>query len=131
MNIGLDSKGGKTSFSFPPSLSTPIQPFTVQLSGMSPMPPRAVTWITYLSNNAAPDLLVSGSVYKLGILKVGEVSNLNLTGSDVQARANFSWSLEPNRIGQAVYGTNSVVGTGTAMFSKKPNGEWTLSNYSL
>jgi hypothetical protein len=91
-----------------------------------------LSWVQYAIAPQATKLQELPGEYDMGTIRIGDVTGLTLSGSDVASRASFAWSTELNDLGKAVYGPNKqLVGTGTASFSKKPDGTWILSDYSL
>lgn len=90
-----------------------------------------VKWYSY---SFSPQLQIAPSVpshsVKVigGSYEVGEVSNLRLV-TETQATANFAWQARLNKVPDILYGgqiSSRPSGTGSAKFTKKPDGTWVL-----
>jgi hypothetical protein len=129
----FEKQGDKTAiiYTAPPSSDECYAPPVYHLSGPTPTPAPTVTWSRYTVNPAAKKWASPTGGYIIGKLNISQLSNLNLVGSDVQAHATFTWTAEFNDLGKPFYGLPQISGTGSVNFSKKPDGTWTVSNYSL
>jgi len=131
-HVGVTTNGGRTHLSFPaqpvPSGLTPI----FDLGGATPTPIYRLTWSSYALSPKLNSATVQPNECSIGTLRIDQVQDLTLAGSDVQSTASFNWSVDLNELGQAIYGPKAqVAGRGSASFSKKPDGTWVLSSYSL
>jgi hypothetical protein len=74
--------------------------------------------LTKKFEGVAPDGTVT-----VGRFHVDAVTNL-LLDSEISASGQFTWHIDHNEVGEAIYGTKSASGTGRAEFRKQPDGTW-------
>jgi hypothetical protein len=129
-HVGLSKQGSTTTLDFQPR-PCDDRCDLFNLSGPSPAHSAQVVWSRYTLGAAQSNWKTPSGLYTLGTLRVVSVSGLTLTGTDVQAQATFTWSADLNPLGKAMYGLPQFGGTGSASYSKKPDGTWVLANYSL
>jgi hypothetical protein len=129
----LNTQGDQTAivYNAPPSTDECYAPPIFNLRGPTPKPASQVTWSRYTVSPTAQKWASPTGGYNIGKLNISQLSNLSLVGSDVQAHAAFVWTADFNDLGKAFYGLPQVSGTGSVTFSKKPDGTWTVSSYSL
>lgn len=72
----------------------------------------------------------SGSAIAGGDISVKELSELRLV-AETEATCRFSWFAPLNSTAAAILATDKESGTGSASFSKKPDGSWSVDHWAL
>lgn len=67
----------------------------------------------------------SGQKLKVGQVQFDSVDKLLLAEmGETSAEGQYTWHIDYNAVGQAIYGTEGSHGTGRAVFRKQPDGAW-------
>jgi hypothetical protein len=104
--------------------------WTLTLSGR-PVQTVELRWFEYhWSPKAQQYLLSTGSDYRVGKMKTGDVFGLVLAGTDTAAEGQFRYSCEPNEFAKSI-GRQPINGVGRIWFQKKPDGSWLVSRIAL
>jgi hypothetical protein len=94
----------------------------------------SVVWFSYPDTDKRKALCSPAQDYMcdFGSIKIVSVSDLVLQGTETQASAKFVYEVHHNDFGKIVTNLPDVSrATGTASFSKKPDGTWVLTSFSL
>lgn len=111
-------------------------PYTVTIESKNPQPVQ-MPLFRYSWSPKIQDFTAGPYAWRVGQVNVEQITDLTLAGTETQAKANFRWSLAPNDLGRALQGTPVLDGgrhamkNGNVQFTKKPDGTWVVSQFSL